>query len=146
LKMTPFRDLRLIPSAATAQAAIYSDFHLGTRRSKPFMVLIEPTVRCPMACKFCDLPTDRTYPRRNELPIERWMRIIDELKAYIPTFRSVYIGGGEPFFRKDLIELIEYAHSVDVGTRTLTIGYFSDERLLDRLLASPMHSLKFSLH
>src|SRR5690348_503118 len=141
--MTEWRSL---VGAARAQLAVYSDYRLKTNLSRPFEVLIEPTVRCPMACTFCDLPTDNTYPKANELPITRWMEIVEELKAYIPVFKSVYIGGGEPFFRKDLIELIEHAHKIGVGTRTLTVGMFCTPPLLDRILASPMDSLKFSLH
>lgn len=138
--------MKELASAGAAQMAIFSDFRLKTNLSKPFEVLIEPTVRCPMACKFCDLPTDTTFPKSQELSIDRWKEILDELKAYLPVFKSVYIGGGEPFFRKDLIDLIEYSHAIGVGTRTLTIGVFCTPALLDRIIASPMHSLKFSLH
>lgn len=138
--------LGFIAGAAAQQAAIYSDFRFKTRLSKPFMVLIEPTLRCPMACKFCDLPSDRSYPKSSEMPIARWNELLSELVDYIPHLRTVYISGGEPFLRRDLMELIEKAHKSGVGTRTLTIGQFCDPPLLDRLLASPMDSLKFSLH
>lgn len=135
-----------LASAAHAHATVWSDFTFKTSMSKPYMLLIEPTLRCPMACKFCDLPTDRTYPKRDELPIARWKQILHELRDFNPLIRSVYISGGEPFLRGDLIELIEYAHEIGMGTRTLTIGWFCRQELLDRLLASPMEFLKFSLH
>jgi MoaA/NifB/PqqE/SkfB family radical SAM enzyme len=135
-----------VASAGLNQLAVWSDFHLRTSLSRPFMVFIEPTLRCPMACKFCDLPTDRTFPRRDELPLERWKQILSELREFSPSIRSVYISGGEPFFRRDMIDLIEHAHSIGMATRTLTIGWFCDERLCDRLLRSPMEFLKFSIH
>lgn len=138
--------LRFVVAGATNSVAVWSDFRLRTNLSKPFVVLIEPTLRCPMACKFCDLPTDRTFPKGRELAIERWKEILDELHDFSPLIRSVYISGGEPFLRRDLIELIEHAHSIGLGTRTLTIGYFCEPVLLDRLCASPMDILKFSLH
>ena len=137
---------RFIVRAAASQAAVVCDFKLKTSFSKPQMVLIEPTLRCPMACKFCDLPTDTTYPKRDELPISRWKEILAELREFSPLIRSVYISGGEPFLRHDLIDLIEHAHSIGMGTRTLTIGKFLDEKLCNRLLDSPMEFLKFSLH
>lgn len=137
---------RFLTVAAKNQAAVLSDFHLKTNYSKPFMVLIEPTLRCPMGCKFCDLPTDTTYPKKHELPLERWKEILRELQEFSPLIRNVYISGGEPFLRQDLIDLIEYAHSIGIGTRTLTVGAFCDQKLLDRLLKSPMEYLRFSLH
>ena len=140
------RKVRFIAAGVMNTLAVQSDFRFRTNLSKPYMVLVEPTLRCPMACKFCDLPTDRTYPRQDELPIQRWMEILSELREFSPLIRSVYISGGEPFFRRDLIDLIEYAHEIGLGTRTLTVGQFCNEALLDRLLASPMEVLKFSLH
>jgi MoaA/NifB/PqqE/SkfB family radical SAM enzyme len=137
---------RFLVHAIKSPAAVWSDFVFKTNFSKPHMVLIEPTLRCPMACKFCDLPTDPTYPKSTELPITRWQEILAELRDFSPLIRSVYISGGEPFLRRDLIDLIEHAHRMGMGTRTLTIGQFCDRRLLDRLLASPMEVLKFSLH
>lgn len=137
---------RFVVRAAASQAAVMCDFKFKTNLSKPQMVLIEPTLRCPMACTFCDLPTDRTYPKRHELPISRWMQILEELREFSPLIRSVYISGGEPFLRRDLIDLIEHAHKIGMGTRTLTIGRFLDKELCGRLLDSPMEFLKFSLH
>ena len=136
----------IVMGAMRNQAAIYADFHFRTSWSRPFMVFIEPTLRCPMGCRFCDLPYDSTFPRARELPIERWMGILRELKDFSPLVRSVYISGGEPFLRRDLIDLIEYAHNIGLGTRTLTIGWFLDPRLCDRLIRSPMDFLKFSIH
>jgi MoaA/NifB/PqqE/SkfB family radical SAM enzyme len=140
------RGLRLGAEAVKAQTTVYSDYYARTSLSMPYIAQIEPTLRCPMACKFCDLPTDRTYTKPSELPIERWMEILHELQEVSPLLRSVYISGGEPFLRRDLIRLIEYGNSIGMGMRTLTIGRFCDEPLLDRLLASPMQILKFSLH
>jgi MoaA/NifB/PqqE/SkfB family radical SAM enzyme len=138
--------VRVVLQAAKSQAAILSDFYLRTNLSKPHVVLIEPTLRCPMACKFCDLPNDRTYPKSDEMSMERWKEVLCELRDFSPLARSVYISGGEPFLRRDLIDLIEYAHGIGMGTRTLTIGQFCTPALLDRILASPMDFLKFSLH
>lgn len=133
-------------AGARSQLTVLSDFHFKTSASKPYIVLIEPTLRCPMGCKFCDLPTDPSFPKKHEMSLERWKEILQELKDFNPLIRNVYISGGEPFLRTDLIDLIEYAHSIGMGTRTLTIGAFCTPPLLDRLLQSPMEFLRFSLH
>ena len=132
--------------AAVGQLAVLSDFHLRTNFSKPFQVLIEPTLRCPMACKFCSLPTDESFPRRVELGLDVWRRILRELHDYSSLITDVYIGGGEPFIRPDLCDLIEYAHEIGLRTRTLTIGAFCTPKICDRLIQSPMEWIKFSIH
>lgn len=145
-QMNMKRKMYFLLDAAKSQTAVWSDFHFKTNFSRPFMVLIEPTLRCPMNCKFCDLPTDNTYPEEKELSLEQWKRILTELGEYSGTVRDIFISGGEPFLRHDMCDIIEYAHSLGFGTRTVTIGTFCTKSVCDRLLKSPMRWLKFSLH
>lgn len=128
------------------QISIWTDFHFRTRFSKPFMILIEPTLRCSMKCKFCDLSSDTTYPKEVELSLGQWKRILKEIRDYSDLIRDIFISGGEPFLRPDMCDIIEYAHSLGLGTRAITIGAFCDKTVCDRLLKSPMRWLKFSLH
>lgn len=140
------KKLQFLAEAAQTQVAVWSDFHFKTNYSKPFMILIEPTLRCPMKCKFCDLPLDTTYPKEIELSLDQWKRVLRELQDYSGLIRDVFISGGEPFLRPDMCDIIEYAHSLGLDTRTITIGAFCDKSVCDRLLKSPMRWLKFSIH
>lgn len=127
------------------ETAVWLDFHFKTSLSTPYMAIIEPTLRCPMRCKFCDLPNETVFPKASELSLDRWKRILYELREFSPLISDVYIAGGEPFFRADLCDIIETAHALGMRTRTLTIGAFLTPQVLDRLTASPMNWLKFSI-
>lgn len=128
------------------QIAVWSDFHLKTNLSKPFLVLIEPTLRCPMHCKFCDLPSDNTYPKEVELSLPQWKRILKEVQAFSGLIRDIFISGGEPFLRDDMCDILEHAHDLGLGTRLVTIGAFCNKEICDRLISSPPNWLKFSVH
>jgi MoaA/NifB/PqqE/SkfB family radical SAM enzyme len=127
------------------ELAVSSDFYLKTHFSRPYIAIIEPTLRCPMACKFCDLPTDTTFPESKELSAATWVRILRDLTEFNPLIRDIYIAGGEPFFRRDLCDILEGAHHLGLRTRLLTIGALCTQKVLDRLLRSPLHWLKFSI-
>jgi len=128
------------------QAAVVCDFCLRTNWSRPFLVLIEPTLRCPMSCKFCDLPNDWAFPRECELSLEQWVDILRGLKKWSSLVREIYVSGGEPFYRPDMMDLLERAHQIGIATRLSTIGAFCSKVLCDRLLLSPVKWLKFSIH
>jgi SynChlorMet cassette radical SAM/SPASM protein ScmE len=70
----------------------------------PRSVDIDITSRCNLRCTYCyhfsgagDVDAD--------LPTEEWLRFFAELRAC--AVMKVSLAGGEPFFRKDLFELIE---------------------------------------
>lgn len=146
MELNLVKNLTFLMSAVKNQAAVWSDFYLKTSFSKPFMVLIEPTLRCPMHCKFCNLPSDTTYPREMELSLAQWKYILDELRSFSGLIRDIFISGGEPFLRSDMCDIIEYAHHLGFGTRLVTVGAFCDEKICNRLLQSPMKWVKFSIH
>lgn len=145
-KMMALDKTRFLVDAVIGQVTTLTDFHFNTNLSRPYMVLIEPTLRCPMRCKFCDLPFDNTFPKHEEMSLAQWKRILKELYDYSPLIREVFISGGEPFLRHDMSDILEYAHQIGLGTRMITIGAFCTPKVCDRLIASPMSWLKFSIH
>jgi len=138
--------LRYILEAVQKQAAVFGDYYLNTCWSKPFLVQIEPTLRCSMDCAFCDLARDLTFPKESELTKEQWLRIVADVKHWSPLVRDIYISGGEPFLRKDMMDILDGIHALGVETRVSTIGACLTPALCDRLLRSPVKWLKFSLH
>ena len=70
----------------------------------PRSVDLEFTSRCNLRCRYCfffDHP-EVTY---KALPIEEWLKFIDELGQC--SVMDVCLAGGEPFIRDDLPDLIE---------------------------------------
>lgn len=95
--------------------------------SAPTQVFAEVTDECLLRCKHCF-----NGERRNntELPIDDWKRIIDKL-ADNGVFR-VRITGGEPFCRKDIIELLSYLDTKPIRYSIYTNGILL-EKYIDQL-------------
>jgi MoaA/NifB/PqqE/SkfB family radical SAM enzyme len=77
-------------------------FSFGLLRKKPFSCLVQVTNRCNMQCSFCDF-WPNPAPRQEELTVQEYRRIADEL-SLLGCF-LVSLEGGEPFIRKDLVEI-----------------------------------------
>ena len=78
-------------------------FAAGIALRRPFQCLIQVTNRCNMKCSFCDFWPNGVPPAQ-ELSLEDYRRIGDEL-AGIGRF-LISIEGGEPFVRRDLVEIV----------------------------------------
>lgn len=78
-------------------------FSAGLARGKPFNVLVQVTNRCNMQCSFCDF-WPNPAPRDRELTVADYERLGEEL-AGLGTF-LVSVEGGEPFIRKDLVDIV----------------------------------------
>ena len=70
----------------------------------PRSVDLSITNRCNLRCTYCSHFTGAGDVGQ-DLPIEEWLQFFEELK--LCAVMNVTIGGGEPFCRKDLSELIE---------------------------------------
>jgi MoaA/NifB/PqqE/SkfB family radical SAM enzyme len=85
------------------QLANDARFTAGLLRKKPFSCLVQVTNRCNMECSFCDF-WPNPAPKKDELTAAEMRRIAKELSE-LGTF-VVSIEGGEPFVRKDLVEIV----------------------------------------
>ncbi len=72
--------------------------------STPKSLDLDITNHCNLRCKYC-FHFDSAGDVGQDLPKEEWLEFFQELNRC--AIMSVCIGGGEPFFRKDLPELIE---------------------------------------
>jgi len=104
----------------------------STRLKAPVNVTWEITQACNLACAHC-LSAGLRTPDRGELDTAQCLALIDEL-ARMEVFQ-VNIGGGEPFLRADLLDLLSHAHARGITTCVSTNGTVLDERLVGELLA-----------
>ena len=98
-------------------------FAEGLRNKRPFDCLIQVTNRCNMRCSFCDF-WPNPAPKGQELTLAEFERLASEL-TQLGTF-IVSIEGGEPFIRKDLVELTRTL-SHDHITALFTAGWYVTE-------------------
>ena len=107
----------------------YRQFHKQIRRTArrlgfPLRVMFELTYRCNFKCPHCYVPAAyRKYP---ELKTKDVFSILDQLKA----IGCLYLGftGGEPFLRKDLMEILHYARKSGFEVIIYTNGSLINEK------------------
>jgi len=87
------------------------------------------TNRCNLNCIFCY--TNSNTLNYRELKTNQWKQIISKL-ADIPIFQ-LYIGGGEPFIRPDCVELLNFAHELNLIITTSTNGSYLSEKIINKL-------------
>lgn len=92
----------------------------------------EITNQCNYLCKYCIFASN-PHKDNNELTFEQCKKVIDELLNN--GFNTLKITGGEPFLRKDILEIIAYAKSkemhIDVSTNASLITDEIAKRLAD---------------
>lgn len=71
---------------------------------RPVYGSFKVTHRCNMQCPFCNVWRDRTP----DLPTREVFRIIDRLADSTVTVLS--LEGGEPTLRRDILDIVKYAH------------------------------------
>lgn len=96
--------------------------------SAPTKVCLSITSKCNLNCKHCLATSDQAA---TDLSTRDLFRIIDDLAAEKVFFVSLF--GGEPFIRKDLLEIVEYLSRFPIGIAINTNATLIDEELAERL-------------
>ena len=92
----------------------------------PFFLLISPTMRCNLKCIGCYAGE---YNQKDDMSIELFDRILTEAKEIGIYF--IVLSGGEPFIRKDILDMFK-KHN-DVYFQVYTNGQFIDDKLAKKL-------------
>ncbi len=106
----------------------------------PIIAMIEPTRRCNLACPMCPVGSDQVF-RAEDMPLERFQKIIDELKPFL--IHLTLHNYGESFLHRDIYHMIEYAKKEGIPDVNIsTNGHVLDpSRLVDSGLDEIMISL-----
>lgn len=107
----------------------------------PLTVAIGITTRCNSRCLHCDVWRS---PPGEELRTDDWKRLLDELAEWMSP-AHVSFAGGEPFLRKDIVELITHAHAVDLLPSIVTNGTVTSPDRVDMIQSLPLTSMTVSI-
>ena len=111
--------------------------------SKPLDVICEITYICNLACPTCFRWTAK--PDEHELNLEQWKGVLAKLKAWLGTFNLTFTGG-EPFLRKDLLDIFKFASENGIVTGVVSNGSFIDKTLARKIVDSGLDGLALSLN
>ena len=69
--------------------------------------------------------------------------IIAELRSI--GVKSIYFCGGEPFLRKDFLDIVKYGKSKGLNCSTISNGYLINEDLAKQIVTSGIDSIGISI-
>lgn len=110
--------------------------------SKPTSIHFSITHKCSLLCKHCDIW--KTKSARKELNTQEIKKIIYDLRSWLGTF-SINFAGGEPFIRKDTIEIIDYCTKNNIETNVTTNATLINKEVAKRILNSGLRTINISL-
>ena len=122
-----------------------------TALDRPFVISWNLTYRCNLACEHCYLDAGEGNGSRasqggggGELDTEECFGVLDEIVAFAPQCLTI-LTGGEPLLRRDILEIIGYAHRKDLWVVVGTNGVLITEELAKKLREAGARGLSLSL-
>ena len=105
----------------------------------------ECTLRCNMSCRHCGSDC-KVAPAVKDMPAEDFLRVIDSITPHVDPHKVFIIfTGGEALLRDDLEQVGRELYRREYPWGVVTNGFLLDEKRLESLLASGMHSITVSL-
>lgn len=95
----------------------------------PVTCVWEITMACNMRCQHCGSACENALP--GELTFDECLKFIDSCVEM--NMEWISISGGEPFTRKDIVEIVEYAVNKGLGVNIITNGWLITEDIAKRL-------------
>lgn len=95
------------------------------------VVQVAMTERCNLRCVQCDLW--KAPEKRAEISSGQWLDIFIRLRKWIGRPYLLNIGGGEPFIRRDLADVIKSCSDNDIEVSVVTNATLLDERAISIL-------------
>lgn len=106
----------------------------------PYVLQIEPTSACNLACPLCPCGTGELNRPTRHMKFAEFRSLIDDMDRYL-LFLILW-DWGEPLCNPELPAMIRYASERGIQTVTSTNGhFFNDESYLEELLRSGLSNL-----
>lgn len=97
--------------------------------SAPLKISMNITKSCNLRCKQCF--SDSGIIRDKELTTEEVFKLFDDMHQNGTFF--ICIGGGEPFMRKDILEILDYGNKKQLAISVVSNGLLFTKELLLQL-------------
>lgn len=114
--------------------------------SLPAFCLLVVSKICNFQCKMCNMWKNKERKiDRKELTIEEMKDFVDDLKNVTTEPIFIHLIGGEALLRKDLMEIISYIKESGFNSSVTTNGYYIDEDMARKIVASRLTGIFLSL-
>ncbi|MFB6088292.1 MAG: radical SAM protein [Candidatus Aenigmatarchaeota archaeon] len=110
----------------------------------PRVVMISPTDRCNLNCKTCWRMNKNQGEFERGLSLDKINEILGDCKD-LGVNRIDFTGGGEPFFRDDIFEMIGIAKDYGFEISLTSNGTLLDESKIRKLVELGLDEILFSL-
>ena len=108
-------------------------------------LFFEVTSRCNARCEHCGSSCGDFIPK-DEITGEEIKGVLDDVAEHYGAENvMLYITGGEPCVRKDLFELMEYAHNLGFHWGMTSNGILIDEKLIKKIEKAHMDTVSISI-
>lgn len=105
----------------------------------PLRYFLELTYRCNLNCPYCYIGHNR---HKEELTTKEWMDLISQ----IPPYAFITLVGGEPFLRKDFVEIMNHASKRVFGkVNVVSNGILLNETNIDAMIKALIVLLSVSI-
>lgn len=134
--------LSLDPSYERAKngfAIAMKTFH---QSKKPHYCAVSLALRCTLKCRMCQIWKNKGV---EELSLDSWKHIIDDLASFMDDNRTINFAGGEPLLKDGLIELINYSYKKGFKPAICTNAWLIDEEKARQLVDSGIEIIAISL-
>lgn len=112
-----------------------------TNISSPLKISMNLTKSCNLRCKQCF--SDSGEIKAPELTTEEMYKLFDNMRNNGTFF--ICIGGGEPFMRKDLLDILEYGKNKQLAISIVSNGLLLTKELIHELNQKELDTLWISL-
>lgn len=119
-------------------------FDRNRKEPKLQQLFLEVTPRCNLSCIHCGSRCDE-HAKVEEVSLDEWKRIVDEVKRDFGNGVFFAITGGEPTLWKDLCELGRYITDSGFIWGMTTNGTLIDEKMAQDLVDSGLRSVSISV-
>jgi MoaA/NifB/PqqE/SkfB family radical SAM enzyme len=131
--------LKIVKSAFSRQVLGYA--------AAPATAMIEVNYDCMLRCKMCQLWTsDFRKKRIGSNKVLSQAEIKDAIDQFTEAgVKTIFFIGGEPFLRKDLLNMIAYGKGKGMTCMTVSNGYLIRDDLADGIVRSGLDVLAVSI-
>lgn len=111
--------------------------------NKPIICDIGITRKCFFKCRMCRFW--QSPPEDGELSCAEWKNFIRDLKDFCGDGVRLHFAGGEPLLKEGFLEILEFSHSLGLGTFIVTNGFLIDDARAAGLVRSGVEGVTISL-